>query len=142
MEEKPFTSSLNICPGKLLHKGVGVGEVTPPPHYHHPVSHPVSVDISFKDDVTVILLLGASFMIAELEFIFRWPRCLYIIQSICVLHWATSWPLFILSYSAPKFGVCACPFVGIGSPHPLPPSEFVPSLNWTQRGEEQHSLVG
>jgi hypothetical protein len=46
----------------LLCKRVGVGEVTPlPPHYHQNSSR--SVDISLKDDVTVILLLGFSFMV-------------------------------------------------------------------------------
>jgi len=82
---------------------------------------------SFKDDVTDILLLGISSMIAVQEFIFRRPRCLYIVQSICVLHWASSWPLFILSHSAPKFGVCACAFVGIGST-PSPQASLSPPL--------------
>jgi hypothetical protein len=43
-EEKPFTSSLNICPETAT------------------LFPSQSVDISFKDYVTVILLLGVSFM--------------------------------------------------------------------------------
>jgi hypothetical protein len=34
-----------------------------------------------------------------------------------------------------------CPFVGIGSPHTLPVKRVF-LLPWTQRGEEQHFLVG
>ncbi len=34
-----------------------------------------------------------------------------------------------------------CPFLGIGSPHPLT-RKRVCLPPWTQRGEEQHSLVG
>jgi hypothetical protein len=45
MEEKPFTSAWNVC-----------SEPSSPPLYFQ------SVDISFKDDVTVYLLLGVSFM--------------------------------------------------------------------------------
>jgi hypothetical protein len=67
---------------------------------------------------------------------------LYKVYVYCIGHWASSWPLFILSYSAPKFGVCACPFVGIGSPHPLP-RKRVCLPHWTHPGrEEQHSLAG
>jgi len=60
LEEKPFTSSLNICPEtKPLQKGMGAGGVAPFPF--NPALFPSCfVNISFKDDVTVILLLGVS----------------------------------------------------------------------------------
>jgi hypothetical protein len=44
VEEKPFTSSLNICPEGCHRIGW------------------ISVDISFKDDVSAILLLSVSLM--------------------------------------------------------------------------------
>jgi hypothetical protein len=45
----------------LLKKGVGIGGVTPPPS-PHPISQLIR-GCSFKDDRTVILLLGVSFMV-------------------------------------------------------------------------------
>jgi hypothetical protein len=39
--------------------GVGAGGVTP--SYHHPISQLI-LDVLFKDDVTVILFLGVSFL--------------------------------------------------------------------------------
>ncbi len=54
-EETPFTSSLNICLEACCRNGWGREKrVTPPDLWFE--------YISFKDDVTVILLLGVSFM--------------------------------------------------------------------------------
>ncbi len=57
VEGKPFTSSLNIFP-EARKRG---GGVTSPPPRHRPISQM----IRGKDDVTVILLLGISFMEAN-----------------------------------------------------------------------------
>jgi hypothetical protein len=51
VEEKPFTSSLISDQKPAVDRGVG--GATPPPLTPPP---------SFKDDITVILLLGVSFM--------------------------------------------------------------------------------
>jgi hypothetical protein len=56
VEEKPLTSSLNICPEACCGKGWWRSGVTPTPLFY-------SVDISFKDDVTVVLLIDVSFII-------------------------------------------------------------------------------
>ncbi len=61
VEEKPLTSSSNICPEDCCRKRGGAGGVTPPPHPILFLSW--SEDVSFKDDVTVILLRGISFMV-------------------------------------------------------------------------------
>ncbi len=53
MEDKPDTSSLNICLA-VERGGGGQSNASLPP--------PTSVDILFKDDVTVILLLGVTIM--------------------------------------------------------------------------------
>jgi hypothetical protein len=49
VEEKPFISSLNISPEGCCRKG---RVPPPPPTTYFPA---LSVDISFKDDVTVII---------------------------------------------------------------------------------------
>jgi hypothetical protein len=54
VEEKPFTSSLNICPELLVGEG---GGVTPPPYL---ITTLIRWIFRSKDDVTVILLLGAQ----------------------------------------------------------------------------------
>ncbi len=64
MEEKPFRSSVNIYPEDCCREGVGAGGVTPLPLITTLIPS-CSVDISFKDDVTVILLLAVSFMVAS-----------------------------------------------------------------------------
>jgi hypothetical protein len=43
--------------------GGGQSNSSPPPPHHHPISQLITVDISFKDDVTVNFLLGVSFMV-------------------------------------------------------------------------------
>ncbi len=57
VDEKRFTSSYNIC----QEKGGGV-RVTPPPLFQHPISQLIREYFIFRDDVSVILLLGVSFM--------------------------------------------------------------------------------
>jgi hypothetical protein len=57
---KPFTSSLSIC---HVERGIGAGGVRPSPLNTTLFPSYIFVDISFEDDVTVILLLGVSFMI-------------------------------------------------------------------------------
>jgi hypothetical protein len=64
VEGKPFTSSLNICPEKPALERGGGGRSNASPLFHHPVS--LSVDISLRDDVSVILLLGVFFMYSTL----------------------------------------------------------------------------
>jgi hypothetical protein len=59
MVEKPFTSSVKYLSRSLLYKGVGPPPPSPPAHYFP--AYPW--DISFKDDVTVVLLLDISFML-------------------------------------------------------------------------------
>jgi hypothetical protein len=69
VEEKPFTSSLNICPEASFVNRVGAG-VTPTPPYpcNAPPFPSGSVDISLKDDVNVLLLLlGVSFTVFSRE---------------------------------------------------------------------------
>jgi hypothetical protein len=61
--------SLNQSQKPALERG-GVGmsieqRLPPPPHHHH-IFQLIRVDISSKDDVTVILLLGISFVILNL----------------------------------------------------------------------------
>jgi hypothetical protein len=64
VEEKPFTSSLNISPEACCSKGVGAGGVTPPPPpLYRPNSQLIPCIFNKKDDITVILLLGVSFMV-------------------------------------------------------------------------------
>ncbi len=58
MTENPFMSSLNICPEVRYIKGVGQVQYLPSAPHHHPISQLIRIDISCKDDVTVILLLG------------------------------------------------------------------------------------
>jgi hypothetical protein len=53
VEEKPFTSPLNICPELLVGEG---GGVTPAPSPKYPVDLWI---FYFKDDVTFFLILGA-----------------------------------------------------------------------------------
>jgi hypothetical protein len=55
MEEKPVTSSFNICSKAAVVKRGGRSNIPPP------------VDISLKDDVTVIVLLGISSMRLDKE---------------------------------------------------------------------------
>ncbi len=61
MEEKPFTLSFNICPYDESDWGGrsdGSPHISPPPYF------PTDLWIfSLKDDVTVFLLLGVSFMV-------------------------------------------------------------------------------
>ncbi len=64
-EEKTFTLSLNICPKGLLYKSMGPGGETSSP-YHHPISQLIRK--YFKDDVTVIILPGVSFIINSMLF--------------------------------------------------------------------------
>ncbi len=54
-------SSLYIWPEASCVDRDGVGGVTSPPN-PNPIAQRSSVDISFKDDVSVTLLLGVSFM--------------------------------------------------------------------------------
>ncbi len=71
-KEKPFTSSLNGYPEAysiayrqytVERGGGGRSNATPPaPPPPSPPSYFWSVEISFKDDITIILLLGVSFM--------------------------------------------------------------------------------
>ncbi len=60
-EEKPLTSSLNICSEacSTVERGGGRAEYRPPP-YQRPLFPSLFVNISLKDDVTVILLLSIS----------------------------------------------------------------------------------
>jgi hypothetical protein len=58
-EDKPLTSSLNICQKRALEGG---GLSIPPSPSPPPYFPAYPLDISFKDDVTVILLLGVFFM--------------------------------------------------------------------------------
>jgi hypothetical protein len=62
-EKNPFTLSLKICPEACWGKrwGRGGSNVSP---VIPTIFDSRSVDISFKDDVTVILLLGVSSMSA------------------------------------------------------------------------------
>jgi hypothetical protein len=46
----------------LLLKGVGAGAVSPPSHPHHQLISQL-IRISFKDDITIILLLSVSFLV-------------------------------------------------------------------------------
>ncbi len=58
----PLTSSFNILPVECCKKGWGREKE----RMTHPRQHPIcrwSLDISFEDDVTAILLLGVSFML-------------------------------------------------------------------------------
>ncbi len=59
-EWKPYTSSLNFCPEACCRKGWGWAE-----KHTHPLTTTLftswSVDISFTDDVTVLLILDVSF---------------------------------------------------------------------------------
>ncbi len=61
LEENPFTSSLNICPEACSRKG-WYGRInttpSPPPPRATTLFRSWSVDVAFKDDVTVILLHG------------------------------------------------------------------------------------
>ncbi len=103
---------------KYLSRSVGVCDVTLPPLLP-PCCWSMYKNVhSFKDDVTHILLLGFSSMIVF---------TLYKVYVGC-LGQAVGRPLFILSYSAPKFGVCARPFVGIGFPTPYPQASLSPPL--------------
>ncbi len=61
MEGKPFTSSLTICPRSLVWKWVGACGVTPIPLFLICMIH----EYSFKDDLTVMLPLGVTFMVEE-----------------------------------------------------------------------------
>ncbi len=54
---------LYICLEACCRKGWGAGEVTPPPSPRPYFPADIWTDISYKDDITVILLLGVSFMI-------------------------------------------------------------------------------
>jgi hypothetical protein len=61
-EDKLFTSYLNFCTFTfMLQKEVGENGVTPLPLTTH-FFPSLSEDISFEDDVTVILLLGIYFI--------------------------------------------------------------------------------
>jgi hypothetical protein len=60
VEEKPFTSSLNICPQSYYKRGGGRPEKSLP--LTPTLVRSWSVDIAFKDDVTVFLLLGVSLL--------------------------------------------------------------------------------
>jgi hypothetical protein len=63
MEGKPYTSSLKICPYAYCIKGLGRGDGVTPPHsptlYMYFPGNPRI--FKYKDDVTVILLIGISF---------------------------------------------------------------------------------
>ncbi len=61
MEEKMFTSSLNICQDAFYNRDGG-SNVSPLTTILFELFPSWSLDISFKDDVTVILLLAVSFM--------------------------------------------------------------------------------
>jgi hypothetical protein len=59
VEGKPFTSSLNICLEACCRTGFRMGGITSTPS---PFSQLLRGYL-FKDDVTVILLLGISFLV-------------------------------------------------------------------------------
>jgi hypothetical protein len=60
--EKPFTSSLTICPEACCRRGVGRSNAFPLTTTLQCGVVIRSLDISFKDDVIVIFQLGISFM--------------------------------------------------------------------------------
>jgi hypothetical protein len=61
----------------------------PPPPHHQPISQLILKKISFKDDVTVILLLGAYFMLT-----FSVCTCLCLAVHIVTSSLASSRPVF------------------------------------------------
>jgi hypothetical protein len=62
VEEKPFTSSLNICPEACWRNRLGAGGTIPPPPSPPPYFPRCYVNFYFKDDVTVIFLISISLM--------------------------------------------------------------------------------
>jgi hypothetical protein len=113
-EEKPFTSSLNICPEACCTVERAVSR-SPAPTSTSALFLSWFADISLKDDVTVILLLGISF------YYFKSQRLAEININISHSHNIREWVGSVASFfrgncfinlMTPSFGPLCCAGAG------------------------------